>query len=237
MAKLTITYDDENIKEVSLSRGSITIGRKPGNDIKINMKEVSSTHAKLFNYGGHYFIQDLDSLNGTFVNGAKIKTHHLKHGDKIVIGYHTLIFTIEPQDEAVQCEVKQLPTGETVLVGKSAKESPTQPTHLQNKQSQAQAHLTVVSGASDKNEYILKDELTVIGKKSDAQIKLKNLLAPKIAAEILKKSNGYYITVPKKKLVKINNIPLEEEHKLKDGDVIDTGSLTLKFKLKAQQKQ
>jgi len=230
MAKLTIIHEDENINEVSLCRGQIVIGRKPSNDIIINMKEVSSTHAKLFNYGGHYFIQDLDSLNGTYVNGKKINKHRLNDGDKIVIGYYTLLFRIDSSDNAVNCAVKQLPTGETVLIEKS--DTDINPSKLLQSQSEAKAHLFVISGSSDKSFYIITEEHIVIGRKIDAQIRLKSLLAPKVAAIIEKKTECFYINSPKKRLIKINNTFLEEEHKLKSGDIIDTGSLTLKYELK-----
>lgn len=233
MAKLTIIHEDKNINEVPLSRGQIVIGRKPNNDIIINMKEVSSTHAKLFNYGGQYFIQDLDSLNGTYVNGKKINKHRLNDGDKIVIGYYTLLFRVDSSDNAVNCAVKQLPTGETVLVEKN--DTDINPSNLLQSQSEVIAQLTVISGSSDKTFYIITEEHTVIGRKSDAQIRLKSLLAPKVAAVIEKKTEGFYINSPKKKLIKVNNTFLEEEYKLENGDMIDTGSLTLKYQLKKRK--
>ncbi|MEJ2362044.1 MAG: FHA domain-containing protein [Gammaproteobacteria bacterium] len=99
MAKLILVHDGVNLRDYSLEKGEVTLGRKPGNDIQLDDAAVSSHHARLVReesayLDGHYdyYIEDLNSTNGTLVNGVGMEKHLLKHGDKIQVGKHTFIF-------------------------------------------------------------------------------------------------------------------------------------------------
>ena len=73
--------------------GSIaTIGRAPDSHVVVNLKSVSRNHARIFLEGGHYWIKDLDSANGTLVNGKKIKLQMLADRDEISFGEAKAIF-------------------------------------------------------------------------------------------------------------------------------------------------
>ena len=97
MAKLYLKYEQAVLKEVTLTRGVITIGRLPDNAVQIDNLAVSGHHAKLWWEDDHYVVEDNNSLNGTYVNNAKINRHALKDGDIILIGKHTLAFKDEWQ--------------------------------------------------------------------------------------------------------------------------------------------
>jgi pSer/pThr/pTyr-binding forkhead associated (FHA) protein len=73
----------------------MTIGRKDDNDIRIDNLAVSGHHAKLLTIFDDSFLEDLDSTNGTYVNGRPITKHPLKNGDVIVIGKHELRYINE----------------------------------------------------------------------------------------------------------------------------------------------
>jgi predicted component of type VI protein secretion system len=68
----------------------MTIGRKEDNDIRIENLAVSGHHAKLLTIFDDSFLEDLNSTNGTFVNGQRITKHPLRSGDVITIGKHEL---------------------------------------------------------------------------------------------------------------------------------------------------
>jgi len=93
MAKLFLKFDDQVIQEVSLSSGTITIGRQPDNVLRIDNPAVSGYHAKVYPEGGRYVLEDVESFNGTFVNSVRISKVVLKDGDKALIGKHTLEFS------------------------------------------------------------------------------------------------------------------------------------------------
>ena len=107
MAKLYLKYEQAVLKEVTLSKGVLTIGRLPDNSVQIDNLAVSGHHAKLWWEADHYVIEDNNSLNGTYVNNAKITRQALRDGDIILIGKHTLAFKDEwqaviPKATAVQ---------------------------------------------------------------------------------------------------------------------------------------
>jgi pSer/pThr/pTyr-binding forkhead associated (FHA) protein len=68
MAKLFLKFEDQVIQEVSLSTGTVTIGRQPDNVLRIDNPAVSGYHAKVYSEGGHYVLEDAESFNGTYVN-------------------------------------------------------------------------------------------------------------------------------------------------------------------------
>jgi pSer/pThr/pTyr-binding forkhead associated (FHA) protein len=95
MAKLYLKFEQAVLKEVPLSQGVITIGRLPDNTIPIDNLAVSGHHAKIYWDSDHYVLEDNNSLNGTYVNNARISRHALKDGDSVLIGKHTLAFKDE----------------------------------------------------------------------------------------------------------------------------------------------
>src|SRR6266852_2567338 len=90
MAKLTLSLDGAMIKEVSLDKERMTIGRKPHNDIQIDNLAVSGEHACIVTILNDSFLEDLGSTNGTLVNGNSIKKHILQNHDVIEIGKYKL---------------------------------------------------------------------------------------------------------------------------------------------------
>jgi len=90
MAKLILSMDEAVIQEYDIGKERLTIGRKPGNDIQIDNLAVSGAHAEITTILNDSFLEDLDSTNGTLVNGAPIKKHYLQNGDVVEIGRHQL---------------------------------------------------------------------------------------------------------------------------------------------------
>ena len=95
MAKLVLTFNGDVVKEFELDQETMTIGRKPENDIHIDNLAVSGLHAKILTILNDSFIEDLGSTNGTFIAGDKITKHALKHNDVIAIGKHELKYVNE----------------------------------------------------------------------------------------------------------------------------------------------
>ena len=85
-AKLVLSLNASVLGEYTLDKERITIGRKPENDIQIDNLAVSGQHAAIITILNDSFLEDLDSTNGTFVNGKLIKKHALKNGDVVSIG-------------------------------------------------------------------------------------------------------------------------------------------------------
>ncbi len=90
MAKLILSVDGTVLKEVSLNKERTMLGRKPHNDIQVDNLAVSGEHAAIITILNDSFIEDLNSTNGTLVNGKPIKKHFLQNNDVIEIGKHKL---------------------------------------------------------------------------------------------------------------------------------------------------
>lgn len=89
MPKVIISMEGVVIKEVPLSKDRTTVGRRPYNDIVIDNLAISGEHAVLQLAGPDVYVEDLNSTNGTFVNGKSIKKQLLHNDDVIEIGkYH-----------------------------------------------------------------------------------------------------------------------------------------------------
>lgn len=95
MASLKLMFDGKMQKEIQLNKETITLGRKPDNDIPIDNLAVSGHHAKILTILNDSFVEDMNSTNGTYVNDTLIKKHALKHGDVIKIGKHELKYINE----------------------------------------------------------------------------------------------------------------------------------------------
>src|SRR5437588_8679209 len=91
MPRLILQFEDRVLKECSIGL-MVTIGRLPDNDVVIDNPAVSSHHACVFRDGEDWVIEDLDSKNGTFVNGKRASRQVLHHSDVLLIGKHTLLF-------------------------------------------------------------------------------------------------------------------------------------------------
>jgi hypothetical protein len=92
MARLVLSLDGQVLAEYNMNKERYTVGRLPDNDIRIDNAAVSGHHALLINILNDSFLEDLNSTNGTYVNGKIIKKHALQHDDVITIGHHSLRF-------------------------------------------------------------------------------------------------------------------------------------------------
>lgn len=104
MFRLTISCEDTNIGEEILKHHTVTLGRKPDNDIRIDDSTVSNYHAQIIDDEKTASVEDLNSTNGTYVNGSRISKHTLSPGDVIVIGKHTLVYDREMPKEVIESD-------------------------------------------------------------------------------------------------------------------------------------
>lgn len=95
MAKLILSMDGLVLKEISLTKERMSIGRKPNNDIQIDNLAISGEHAAVVTILNDSFLEDLNSTNGTLVNGQPVKKHFLKNGDVVEMGKYKLKYVTE----------------------------------------------------------------------------------------------------------------------------------------------
>lgn len=103
MSRLILMLDSQVLAEYNMSKERYTVGRLPDNDVRIDNPAVSGHHSLIINILNDSFLEDLNSTNGTYVNGKLIKKHALQHGDVITIGHHQLRYsdqhTVQPEQD------------------------------------------------------------------------------------------------------------------------------------------
>lgn len=121
MAKLIISLDGVTVREVVLDRDHISLGRRPYNHIVLDNLAVSGDHAVFQYVDGAFYVEDVNSTNGTSVNGVKIKRQQLWHGDVIGVARFRLRFDFPAGEEMAPLKVTGvLNSAIRVLSGSSA---------------------------------------------------------------------------------------------------------------------
>ncbi len=231
MNKIVLNFNGRVVSETPFSGDALTIGRGPGNDIMIENPAISSTHARIFREKDFIVLEDLGSTNGTFVNGEKIKKAVINSADNITIGKHQLKLSWEGGTGGFDAGAKS--DSQPVI---SSLDKTMIFTKGPGKGAAGKAvagGFVVIEDGVAKERILMTDRVTTIGKSSDALIKIKGLLAPKVAALVNRSDRGYVFTSSDaKKPAIINDKKADKPYILKSGDVVEIGGITLRFYLK-----
>lgn len=203
MPKMIVSIDGVVIKEVQLTKDRTTLGRRPYNDVVIDNLAVSGEHAVLQMMGADVHIEDLNSTNGTYINGKAVKKQLLRHNDTIEIGKHKLKFLNEQAGAGFE---------KTMVIRPAAAAHADTPVA-------GGAAIRVVSGAAAGREVVLVKVVTTIGKPGVA------------VAAITRRPHGYVVAlVEGQNHPTLNDIPLDTEPQvLKNGDVLELAGTKMQF--------
>jgi pSer/pThr/pTyr-binding forkhead associated (FHA) protein len=232
MAKVLLKFKEAAIREIPLDQDVITIGRKADNDIVIDNQAVSGYHARIKKEGQSLFIEDANSLNGTYINGQKISKGELHNGDVVLIGVHTLDVILEKKRETDTkgFALRGRSMDETVVI---AAEDQKKILASQDKEKpEILGGFIVIEGSTEKRDYLLKERVTTIGKEDGAGIHLKGFFAPQVAALVNRRKEGYFITPAGGKTLKVNGQKVDYKYDLKDGDIVEAGGIKVQFYIK-----
>ncbi len=95
MPKMIVSIDGVVIREVQLTKDRTSVGRRPYNDLVIDNLAVSGEHAVLLMSGSEVYLEDLNSTNGTFINGRAVKKQVLRDNDIVEIGKYKIKYVTE----------------------------------------------------------------------------------------------------------------------------------------------
>jgi hypothetical protein len=235
MAKLVIKHHGAVLKEVTIDKPRLTIGRKPDNDLVLDDESASGHHARIVQIQSVFFIEDAGSSNGTFANGKRTDRKQLVNGDQITIGQHVLAYQ-EDTSQAVSPPPKpKFDSDKTVVMTPE----------LQRELLKAQGKggetlkpgravvLQVVSGSTDQKEYKLTGPVAIIGSHDNATVKLTGWFAPKRAALLNRQGQGYAIAPSEEgKKILVNGTAIQGSLALKEGDLIEVAGVTLLYSVK-----
>lgn len=243
MQKLVLKFQNSVLKEVPVAGKEVSIGRSPDNGIVIDNPAVSNKHARVYNEEGRLMLEDFGSLNGTFVNGQRVKMISLKNGDAVNVGKHTIVVS-EGADTAnssssTATAVMDRPAApkinETVVLDTKERREFLQKVAAAGENSQISPTrlkvptLVIRKGKTDQREYLLNDKLTVIGKSALATVKLRGWFAPKAAAQINRREDNSYFIGAADKTPLVNGQPISHPTKLNIGDVIKVAGVEAEF--------
>jgi pSer/pThr/pTyr-binding forkhead associated (FHA) protein len=237
MARLVLKFESAILKEVPLGTRPVSIGRAPDNDLTIDNMAVSDRHARVYAEAGRLVIEDLNSLNGTFVNDVRIERTTLRHGDTVQVGKHQILVDTA-HDAAVPLDGwRKAPAPkveETIVLDTRERRALLQQAAAAGERSQRAPirarlpTLSVLGGRTDQSEYLLSGRLTVIGRSKLATVRLRGWFAPRVAAQINKRADGYYLGLGDR-IPSVNGRPIRGATRLADGDVIEIGRVRLHF--------
>jgi hypothetical protein len=224
MGKLVVSLDGVVIKDVQITKDKTTLGRRPYNDIVIDNLAVSGEHAVLQMVGADVFIEDLNSTNGTYINGKAIKKQLLQHNDTVEIGKYKIKYLIDESGDYEKTLIMR--PGSAVPPPFSPSAHPTQSGHggygggAPMPQAAAQpASIKVLNGAAAGREVVLTKVVTTVGKPG-VQV-----------ASITRRPTGYaFAHVEGSARPSVNGIALVGESvPLRNGDVIELAGTQMQF--------
>lgn len=239
MPYLRLMYGKKLIDQYAVEYGyPLTIGRKETNHIVINNLAVSGLHARIEYIQNGVFIYDLESKNGTFVNGKTTLKSRLKEGDEIVIGKHKMIFSEGEGGKRVSIDGAAKPSSGAGLDETMVLDTDKHRSMISNiltggggKPVKRKAPIPVllyIKGGAGK--VVLRNKFTRIGKESANDIVAKGLFTAGRAATVTKRSDGYYVTHLKGLArTRINGQKVSSVLKLEHGDILSVGKLKMKF--------
>lgn len=234
MGKLILTLDGQELAQYELEKERYTIGRLSDNDIHIDNMAVSGHHALILNILKDSFLEDLNSTNGTYVNGKLIKKHALQESDVITIGRHQLKYVSdrakEGEDEFERTMVIKpgaasqpgAPSLDSVNRAIAQSGAGVAPVTEAGKTTLPQGKLQVLSGGFAGKELELTKALTTLGRPG-VQV-----------AAITRRNDGFYVVHVEsgqgQRFPTVNGKEIgAEARKLGDNDVIELAGVKMGF--------
>jgi hypothetical protein len=240
MAKLILSMDGLVLKEIPLAKERITVGRKPHNDIQIDNLAISGEHAAIVTILNDSFLEDLNSTNGTMVNGQAVKKHFLRNNDVVELGKYKLKYMSDvamvggpPADfdktmilrPGAVPPVTAAPANPPPIAAASpgtAAPSPQPASAPARPANLPEAAIQLLNGPNVGKELALTKSLTTLGKPG-VQV-----------AVIARRPHGFFIThVEGATFPVVNGVKLDAQaHPLGDHDVIEIAGIKMEFFLK-----
>jgi hypothetical protein len=217
MAKLIVTLDDKLINVVSIDKNRITLGRRPYNDILVDNLAVSGEHAAIQAIGAEFYIEDLNSTNGTYINGKKMKRQILQNGDQIELGKYILKYINEPTENKDPASPSNGQSIDVDEQGTSINDTLNQ--FEKTRYAEVYIAVKVVSGPAIGKEIPLVKVVTTIGKPGEAVIAItkrpKNYVVAHVEGAVQPTLNGMPFG--------IDAVPL------KNGDLFELAGTAMEF--------
>jgi hypothetical protein len=219
MPKMIVSIDGVVIKEVQLSKDRTTLGRRPYNDIVIDNLAVSGEHAVLLMNGNDVHLEDLNSTNGTYVNGKAVKKQMLQNADTIEIGKYKIKYVNEAVGASFEKTMIIKPGSMPPAASPQSKPAAPAPAAPAVEPVVMRGSIKVLSGAAAGREVALVKVVTTIGKPGVA------------VASITKRPQGFVVShVEGASRPSVNGTVIGAEPvPLRHGDLLELAGTQMQF--------
>ncbi|HMZ50685.1 MAG TPA: FHA domain-containing protein [Candidatus Sumerlaeota bacterium] len=225
MPEIIVKLGERIIHRYFFDKESLTVGRARDNDIVIENLSVSRNHAKIKREGDIFTLTDMNSANGTLVNGVRVTKANIVHNDQLTVGKHTLVFLNAEAPSAISLGGKE-------PEGTSPSSSPTAsvPSLSGPKLSGLIGIITVTKGKQAGQVFRVHKPETTIGRAPESDIRLHDWFVSKKHAAIVRKDDNYSLKdLDSWRGTTVNGATVKE-HVLGEGDEIVFGTTVLSFK-------
>lgn len=215
MPKMIVSIDGVVIKEVQLTKDRTSLGRRPYNDIVIDNLAVSGEHAVLQLAGNEVHLEDLNSTNGTYLNGKAVKKQLLHNGDTVEIGKYRIKYVSEAGD----ANYEKTTVFRAGSAGAAAVSSMAASAAVHPASGTTSASIKVLSGSAAGRQVALVKVVTTIGKPGVA------------VAAITRRPHGFVVAhVEGANRPSLNGAAIGAEPvALKNGDMLELAGTQMQF--------
>lgn len=253
MPEIVVKLGDRVIQRYYFDKDVLSVGRARDNDIVIENLSVSRNHARIKRQDGKFTLVDMNSSNGTLVNGVRVTKADVAHNDEILIGKHTLLFldTAQPSmrdtgtkeqgppaaaaaaaaaagpPKASQSRVPMPPPASASLPPPAAPPAPEPSTYLPEG---VIGSLQVTRGKQQGHFFRVYAAETMIGRAPVNEVRVHDWLVSNKHAAIRRQNDNYFVRdLGSWRGTELNGLPLQRETQLKSGDVLLVGTTLLTF--------
>lgn len=241
MSKLKISFEGRSLGEIPLDKERVSIGRHPDNDIILkDDRAISGHHAVIITIMTDSFLEDMDSTNGTMVNGRQVSKHPLSNGDLVQIGQHHLKYEGQVSNYDEDFEKTMILKPSEIIAATSAaaaKQAPATPPAASGGAAPAAAAAAPAPSARPMLGRVRVENGPNAGKELNLTKALTTLGKPGVqVAAITRRADGYYIVhvgpAGSSNRPKVNAQMISAQaHKLKADDLVEIAGTQMKFQL------
>jgi pSer/pThr/pTyr-binding forkhead associated (FHA) protein len=230
MFRVTMSFGGKPVKKFTFEKDQVAIGRDATCEIVIDNIGASRRHAVIERTAEGYVLSDLQSHNGTFVNGEKIFHHRLNEADEFFIGKYAFQF------EALEPVVAVVQDAPAPRSAPAKSEMPDMTFRLDRNEIQrimglsargSTAQLVQIAPDDEKKNLVLEKPYYVLGSDETAEIKAPGLFSPAKAGVFVRTEQGWRLLSLSPKLrvggKRITDVPLQ------DGDLVQVGKRRFRF--------
>jgi pSer/pThr/pTyr-binding forkhead associated (FHA) protein len=220
MPQITVKLGDDVIQNMTFDKDIVNVGRSRDNDITLDNLAVSRSHCRIRKIDEKFILTDLNSANGTYVNGVKITKTQVMDEDVISIGKHKLVFQMKEMKQ--EEEIGDAFGADRTMIVENTTEG----------------RLTLTKGKNKGQEYKVSKYETTIGRATDNDIVLNDWFVSKNHAKIIRQGNSYVIKdLGSWKGTYLNEKQIKEAQPLRERDEIRFGSTRFRFSIFDEKKQ